>query len=154
SVGAARPTETPPVRSSPSSGRVPVTRPANVSSTRMNTIAMEAIKGRLLCISVGHLQERRAVDVQLELAVQLFGGTPAHDHAVQEDLEILHDIADLGVDGELERDGPGTRVYAEERLLGRVVHPVVDVEVDLCGLADARPVHVGLVGPDPRGRHW
>src|SRR5437867_8365858 len=152
-AGAARTTDTPPVRSSPSSGRVPVTNPTSAASTSVDTTRMETIRGRLLFISVRHLQELRAVDVQLELAIEPFRSAPAHDHAIQEDLEVLHDVADLSVDGEFEGDGSGSRVYPEERLLGRVVHAVVDVEVDLGGLAHPGPVHVGLVGQDHGRRH-
>src|SRR6266496_670586 len=152
-AGAARTTETPPVRSSPSNGRVPVKKPATAKRTRTETTTMETIRRRPVFMSRPHgLQDLRPVDVQLELAFQSLCSSPAHDHAVQEDLEVLHDVADVGIDRELEGGRSGTRVYAEERLFGRVVHPVVDVEVDLRGLSNAGAMDVRLVGQDDRGR--
>ena len=90
--------------------------------------------------------------IKPEPAVERLGGVAAHLHASQEDLEVLHDLADLGVDGQLEGDRAGIGVYPQEALFGGVVHAVVDVETDLPGLAHAAAMHVGLVGEDHRGR--
>src|SRR5206468_550242 len=43
------------------------------------------------------------------------------------------------------------RVYPQEGLFGRVVDPVMDVEVDLGGLANPGAMHIRLVGQDHRG---
>src|SRR5919106_686177 len=87
----------------------------------------------------------------MEPALKLLRSAPAHHHASQEDLEVLHDVTDLGVDGQLERDRLRRRVYPQERLFCRVVHPVVDVELDVVGLPDTGAVDVGLVRQDHGG---
>src|SRR5439155_14039101 len=74
------------------------------------------------------LKESGVVDDEREIAVEEFGRTPRQHHARQEDLEVLHDRRDLGVDRELERD---ELFLAADLDLGggnRVVHTVVDVE--------------------------
>ena len=45
----------------------------------------------------------------------------------EEDLEVLHDLADPGVDRQLEADRASVGVYPQEALLDGVVHAVVDV---------------------------
>src|SRR6266516_4624803 len=149
--GPDRTTETPPTRSSPRSGRTPVTNPPMAARTSAATRTMDAVSLPVPFISLP-LQQRRSVDGELEPAVQPFGRPAAHHHPLEEDLEILHHVADLRVDRELERHGSGRRVYPEKRLFGPVVHPVVDVEVDLRRLSNPAPVDVGLVGQDHRGR--
>src|SRR5260370_10105877 len=52
----------------------------------------------------GRLQKPGVVDDEREIAVQELGCPPRQHHAWQEDLEVLHDRSDLGVDRELERD--------------------------------------------------
>src|SRR5437773_297613 len=74
------------------------------------------------------LKESGVVDDEREIAVEEFGRTPRQHHARQEDLEVLHDRRDLGVDRELERD---ELFLAADLDLGggnRVVHTVVDVK--------------------------
>src|SRR6266511_2262733 len=51
-------------------------------------------------------------------------------HAGHEDLEVLHHLGDLGVDRQLERDLLPGLVHVQEALLDRVVHSVVNVELD------------------------
>src|SRR5438067_247981 len=52
----------------------------------------------------GALQEPRFVDHERETAVKELRGAPRQHHPRQEDLEVLHDRRDLGVDREVERD--------------------------------------------------
>src|SRR5437867_7328105 len=133
--GPARTTETPPTRSRPSSGRIPPRNPPRAAMTSAPTRAIEATRRPVPFMS-RPLQQGRSVDGQLELAFQPLGGPTAHHHAGEEDLEVLHHVADLRVDGELERHRSGRRVYPQEGLFARVVDAVMDVEVDLGGLAN------------------
>src|SRR5207247_2176242 len=130
-AGACSTTERPPSRSRPSRGRVLVRNPATLAPTKRATTTSEAVNPRFL-IAPRALEEGRPVDGELELAVQPLGSAPTHHHSLQEDLEVLHDMADLGVDRKLQRYRSGSRVYPEKGLFGGVVHPVVDVEIDLC----------------------
>src|SRR6266542_2520327 len=151
-LGACSKAERPPSRSRPRRGRVFVRKPATLAPTRRATTTRDAVSPRFLMPNVPSpipaLEESRSVDGELELAVQPLGSAPAHHHALQEDLEVLHDVADLGVDRKLQRYRSGSRVYPEKRLFGGVVDPVVDVEIDLRRLPDPASVHVRLVGKD------
>src|SRR6266540_4295723 len=153
-LGACSTTERPPSRSRPRRGRVFVRKPATLAPTRRATTTRDAVSPRFLMPNVPSpipaLEESRSVDGELELAVQPLGSAPAHHHALQEDLEVLHDVADLGVDRKLQRYRSGSRVYPEKRLFGGIVDPVVDVEIDLGRLPDPASVHVRLVGEDHR----
>src|SRR5262245_62671858 len=153
--GADRITDTPPSRSRPSTGFVPLTHSATDPTARATTNTSEIHRLRCFFFTANSSRrscQLRAVDEQLELAVQHLGREPTQLHAPEEDLEVLHDLADLGVDRQLEAHGLGLRVYAQERLFGREVHAIVDVELDLPRLAHAAAVHVRLVRQDHRGR--
>src|SRR5512132_1018284 len=153
--GADRITDTPPSRSRPRTGRVPVTNRAIAPRARSPTSTSETQNDRCFFF-IGVLPPRScelgAVDQEFEPAVQHLGREAAQLHASEEDLEVLHDLADLRVDDQLEAHGLRRGVYPQERLLGGEVHAVVDVEFDLAGLADPAAVHVGLVRQDHRGR--
>src|SRR6266511_215378 len=98
-------------------------------------------------------EQRVTVHGHAELAVETLRGPPAHHHAGQEDLEVLKDIGDLGIDLQLQRHRALLGVDAHERMGGREVHPIMDVELHLRVLAHAGAVDVGLVGDHHRGRH-
>ena len=93
-------------------------------------------------------QELCSVDHQPEPRVDRFCRVAAHLHAPEEDLEVLHDLADGGVDRQLEADRAGVGVYPQEALFDRVVDAIVDVAVDVHCLAYAAAMHVGFVGQD------
>src|SRR6266508_2231195 len=99
-------TETPPTRSSPRSGRTPVTNPPIAARTSAATRTMDAVSLAVPFISLP-LQQGCSVDGELEPAVEPLGRPAAHHHPLEEDLEILHHVADLRVDRELERHGSG-----------------------------------------------
>ena len=65
---------------------------------------------------MGSLQELGAVDFQFEGQPQVFGGTLGEHHAGEEDLEVVHNGADAGVDGEDQRDGAGAAVEDQRGL--------------------------------------
>src|SRR6266496_148852 len=119
--GASSTTDSPPSRSRPRSGRVFVTKPTMLAPTSRPMTTSETISPRVLTARAPSLQQGCPVDGELELTFETLGGAPAHHHPLQEDLEVLHDVADLGVDRELQGYGPGRGVYPEKRLFGRVV---------------------------------
>src|SRR2546423_1752291 len=84
------------------------------------------------------------------LTVEDLGRTPAHRHTLQKDLEVLHDLGDRRVDGELEGQRPMGGVHGKYGGLCREVHTVVDVEGLQVLVPDPRAVDVGLVGEDQR----
>ena len=95
-------------------------------------------------------QEILPVDHEAETAVQVLSGTAAHRHAVQEDLEVLHDLGDRGVDAQIKDEGPVVQVNGKSQRLRRIVDPVVNVEGLGNLVTDPGPMDVGLVGEDQR----
>src|SRR6185295_14111327 len=132
--GAERMTDTPPSRSRPSTGRVPVRNSATEPRASRPTRTIETQNDRCFFF-IGILPPRScelgAVDQEFEPAVQHLGREAAQLHPAEEDLEVLHDLADLRVDRQLEAHGLRRRVYPQERLFGGVIHAIVDVEFDL-----------------------
>src|SRR5829696_7221885 len=164
----------PPRRSRPSRGSRPLTaitpqtRPTSANTTgggrssdgflarTCSSFGLQGVQSRepsgFRACSSGS-EQAVAVDGHAELAVEALGGPAAHHHPGQEDLEILQDVGDTGVDLELEGDGALGGVDPHEGVGGRVVHPVVDVELDPGVLAHPGAVDVGLVGDVDRRRH-
>src|SRR6266545_8424812 len=158
----------PPVRSRPRRGlmcwtrispQIPAMSPNTTSSG--TTSRRFPVIGRCSPLPAGRslvqryprlLQQGAAVDGHAELAVESLGGPAAHHHAGQEDLEVLQDVGDGGVDVELEGDGVLLGVDPDEGVAHGEVHPVVDVELHLAVLAHPGAVHVGLVGDVDRRR--
>src|SRR5947207_12226303 len=106
--GPDRTTETPPTRSRPRRGRTLARNPPSTATTSAMTKTSEATRRPVPFIPDSlPSQQRCSVDGELELAVKPLGRSPAHDHPREEDLEVLHHVADLRVDRELERHGPG-----------------------------------------------
>src|SRR2546421_5877525 len=94
------------------------------------------------------LEESGVVDDEREIAMEELGGAAGQHHARQEDLEVLHDGRDLGVDRELEGDELFLAADLDLRGRDRVVDAVVDVERRRFGVPHAAPVDVALVGDD------
>lgn len=64
--------------------------------------------------AAGRLSEKAvAIDQQLKLQAEKLRGGPAHLHADQEDLEIIHHSTDFRVDGQVEDGGLLFRVYLQ-----------------------------------------
>ena len=63
---------------------------------------------------VGSLQELGAVDFQFEGQPQVFCGTLGEHHTGEEDLEVIHNGADAGVDGEVSEMVPALRLRISE----------------------------------------
>ena len=55
-------------------------------------------------------KELGAVDLQLEGEIQIFRRTFGEHHAGEEDLKVVHNGTDAGVDGEDQRNGAGAAV--------------------------------------------
>lgn len=55
-------------------------------------------------------KELSAVDLQLEGEIQIFRRTFGEHHAGEEDLKVVHNGTDAGVDGEDQRNGAGAAV--------------------------------------------
>jgi len=94
-----------------------------------------------------------AVYDQRKFQPQTVGGLAAQQHAAQEYLEIVHNGADLRVDGQLQPDLLMLPVYGELGMGDGVVDPVVDVEGGKVLAADAAAAYVALVGKDEGGGH-
>jgi len=91
------------------------------------------------------------VDDEGKAQLQLFGGLAAEDHTAEEDLKIVHNGAEVGIDAEIEDDL--ISLDANLRTLDRIVNAVVDIEGRQGGIANAVVAHVGLVGQDQRRCH-
>src|SRR5215211_5964324 len=106
--GADRITDTPPSRSRPRTGRVPVANSAIEPRVSTPTSVSDIQSDRcffFIRILPPRSCELGAVDQEFEPAVQHLGREAAQLHAAQEDLEVLHDLADLRVDRQLEAHG-------------------------------------------------
>jgi len=68
------------------------------------------------------------IDHELEVKAEGLGCLFAELHSFEEDLEVVHYRAELGVNGELELDDGMCFVDLEFCFLYRVVYTVVDVE--------------------------
>src|SRR3954468_22498566 len=94
------------------------------------------------------LKEADFVDDEREVAVEELGRPAAEHHARQEDLEVLHDRSDLGVDLQLQGD---ELLFSTHLYFGggrRVVHAVVDVERRRLRVPHPAAMHVALVRDD------
>ena len=93
------------------------------------------------------------VDHQLELQAQLLRRLAAEDHALQEDLKIIHDGAEVRIDGELQLDERPGLVDLQLRLGDGIIHPVVDIEAADVGVAHTAAAHIGFVRQNQRRGH-
>ena len=82
--------------------------------------------------SLHHFQP---VGPETEAGAEKSCGTLAEDHSSEEDLEVFHYRADLGIDGQIEGHGLFFAVQPKLRFFHRVVDPVVDIEGDLAAVA-------------------
>src|ERR1700730_4966623 len=132
--GAVRTTLNPPWRSRPSLGFMPVTRmvpssPATTRNTRTTDVTNRRVAFTSPTLTDGmRSQKIRPVDDEAELAIEELRGAPAHRHALEEDLEVLHDLAHRGIYGQFQGQRPLVGVKRKDAGLGCEVHPVVDVE--------------------------
>src|SRR6266542_3939383 len=78
--------------------------PAPRVTTPPAAVVVRTLVGRRDRSAVIRSQQARAVDDEREAAVEELRGAAREHHAREEDLEVLHERSDLGVDGELERD--------------------------------------------------
>src|SRR4029450_1691096 len=119
--GADRITDTPPPRPGPRTGRVPGANRAIEPRARSPTTTSETQSDRCFFL-IGILPPRScelgAVDQEFEPAIQHLGREAAQLHAPKEDLEVLHDLADLRVDRQLEAHGLRHGVYTERSVRG------------------------------------
>src|SRR6056297_2658841 len=107
-------TETPPSRSRPRRGVVPANRETASAPTINRETSSEAMSGLRFTTGPGGSAEVVAVGGHAELAPEGAGRAAAHDHAVEEDLEVLDDAGPFRVQLELERDGGRIGVDAQE----------------------------------------
>lgn len=83
----------------------------------------------------------------------------AQAHALDIDLEIVHDRTDLRVDGDVQRDCLFLVVHLQEGAFGRHIDAVMNVLIGIAQYAVGRHaahaalVNVRLVRNDERGRH-
>ena len=89
----------------------------------------------------------------MELKVKELRRFTAQHHTLKEDLKVVHDSTDLGVNGQGEGNGSGHGVQQHLGPLHSVVDPVVDVEVNDIVVAHPAAAHIGLVRQDQGGSH-
>lgn len=94
-----------------------------------------------------------AVGRHLKAQAQPFGGALAHEHALEEDFEVIHHGADRLVQLDFQGDDLFGGVDFQLGRQGGVVYLVVLVEGFPDLIADAVAAHVGLVGQDQGRRH-
>ena len=94
-----------------------------------------------------------AVGRHLKAQAQPFGGALAHEHALEEDFEVIHHGADRLVQLDFQGDDLFGGVDFQLGRQGGVVYLVVLVEGFPDLIADAVAAHVGLVGQD-QGRRY
>ena len=99
------------------------------------------------------LQQGLSVDLQMKAQTEEIRGFSAQDHSVQEDLEIVHDSADGGVDAQGERDGGGLGIQKNFGVLYGVVDPVVDVEGGKVVVSDTAAADIGLIAENDGSSH-
>lgn len=68
------------------------------------------------------------VDDQFECQSQLFSGFPAENHALEKDLEIIHDRTEMCVDGKPERDDRMCIIDFQFGTGERIIDAVMDIE--------------------------
>ena len=100
----------------------------------------------------GGLQQTRVVDDKLEREPQKIGGFSAQHHTVEENLEILHDGADVRINRDVEKAKLLLFVNFQRGVHDGVIHAVVNIRCDNRVFAHAGTTHVAFIGEDQRGR--